>query len=221
MVGCVKEIDKVNSPPLRPFLRFAAVLAVCWQVSFAGAATLTFDELPFQPVDGLSFQGVTFGFTVDGSDSTEAYYHSFGPGQLETVQDPSLAGDATGVLTLDFDLPTPDLQFGVALNTADALSPGFRVELFDASLVSIGIISVDTPTAADPLGFSEALFEHSGTPIRRAVIDFADGLSSFGLDNLAYVQIPEPSTVALLCLGLVLFAFHPSCSSSSRARCTR
>jgi len=188
-------------------LAMAAVLAACWDVAFAGAARLTFDELPFQPVDGLSFQGVTFGFVVDGAPSTDAFYHSFGPGQLATVQDPSLVGSATGVVTLNFDQPTPLLRFGVALNTADALSPGFRVELFDASLGSIGVVPVDTNATTGPLGFSEALFEHVGAPVGRAVIDFADGPSSFGLDNLTYVRIPEPSTLALICLGFGLIGY--------------
>src|SRR5262249_7821398 len=46
---------------------------------------LTFDELPFQPVNGLTYQGVTFGFTINGVASTDAHYHGSGPGQLKYV----------------------------------------------------------------------------------------------------------------------------------------
>lgn len=198
------------------FFRVSLVLLLlgAWCAAGASATTLTFDELPFQPVNGLSYQGVTFGFTVGGADSNDAFYRSFGPGQLATVQDPSLAGDAAGVLTFDFQRPTATLQFGVALNTADALSPGYSVELFDASLASLGVIPVDMPAPADPLGFSEALFSYDGAPVARAVIDFADGLSSFGLDNLTYQQIPEPSALILTVLGLGLLVFPPRGSGS-------
>src|SRR5712691_5906007 len=92
----------------------------------AGAATvvLAFDELPFQPVDGLSFMGVTFHFTVGGVSSTDANYDSGGPGTITYVQDPSLEGNAFGTLTLDFDVPTPALQFGIALSTGGPLAAG-------------------------------------------------------------------------------------------------
>jgi hypothetical protein len=73
--------------------------------------TLTFDELEFQSVDGLSFQGVTFGFQIAGVDSDQAFYHSFGPGSLTYVDDPSLTGDAAAVLRLHFDTPTPLVRF--------------------------------------------------------------------------------------------------------------
>ena len=34
----------------------------------AVAAMITFDERPFQPVNGLSLGGVAFNFTVDGAE---------------------------------------------------------------------------------------------------------------------------------------------------------
>jgi hypothetical protein len=179
----------------------AALLGV---VSAAAATTLTFDELPFQPIDGLSFEGVTFGFTVGAANSTEAYYNSYGPGAIATIQDPSLTGDSAGIVTLDFDLPTRLLQFGAALNTGDPLTPGFSVELFDASLHSLGVTPVDTLPAAGAFGFSEALFDYSGTPVLRAVIDFAHEPGSFALDNLTYV--PEPATLTLVLLATLALA---------------
>lgn len=165
--------------------------------------TLTFEELPFQPVDGLSFRGVSFDFKIDDTASTDAFYASFGPGSLSTVSDPSLTGNSTGILTLDFALPTEILEFGVALNTANPLMPGFEVELFDMALQSLGMTPVNTETAIGALGFSEAPFTYEGVPIRRAVIDFADAPSSFALDNLTY-QIPEPSTLVLATLLVVV-----------------
>src|SRR3990172_3460747 len=86
-------------------------IAACWSVADRCAAdtaaptTLTFDEIPFQSVDGLVHAGVSFDFKIGGVDSTEAFYNSFGPGTLTFVDDPSLTGDSTGVLTLDFVVP--------------------------------------------------------------------------------------------------------------------
>ena len=53
---------------------FLCALFVLALYGTASAFSLSFDELPMQPVDGLSYQGVAFGFTVGGVNSTDAYY---------------------------------------------------------------------------------------------------------------------------------------------------
>lgn len=172
-------------------------------VADAGMVTLTFDELSNQPVDGLSYMGVTFGFTVGGVSSADARYNAFGPGTIMNLQDPSLEGNVLGILTLDFTpLPTDQLQFGVALETFVPLTPGFTVELFDQSLVSLGITNVNTFT---PVSWSEALYTYSGgTLIRRAVIDLNEmGVQNrFALDNLTFNPVPAPGAILLGILGL-------------------
>jgi hypothetical protein len=182
-------------------LAYAAVIVLIGTAT-ARATTLTFGEIPFQPVDGLSFRGVTFDFKIGGLNSGDAFYNSYGPGTLTTVDDPSLTGRSTGILTLDFDVATAILRFGAVLNSGDPLSPGFAVELFDADLQSLGTTAVDTLPAGGALGFSEALFEYSGTPVGRAVIDFADDPGNFAIDNLVFV--PEPSTRCLWLLASTL-----------------
>jgi hypothetical protein len=173
----------------------------------AHAVTLTFDELPNQPVDGLSFMGVTFGFTVGGVPSTDAYYNAYGPGTTMYLDDPSLEGDVTGILTLDFiPLPIDQLQFGVALETTAALTPGFTVELFDPSLVSLGV----TPVNTSPLVFwSEALFTYSGTPVARSVINFNElgEQNRFAVDNLTFQPIPTPGAILLGGIGTGLVSW--------------
>lgn len=154
-------------------------------------------DVPFQPADDFRTPGVAFAFTISGIDSTEAFVGSFGPGTLSTVSDPSLTGNSTGILTLMFDRPTPILEFGVALSTADALSPGVSVELFDALGESLGIAGVDTTAVGGGVGFSEAAFGHSAEPISKAVIDFADEPGNFAFDNLVY-EVPEPSALLLV-----------------------
>ena len=168
---------------LRWFLWLFLVLAYSSAVR-ASTVTLHFDELPFQPVDGLSFSGVTFGFTVAGVPSTDANYNSGGPGIITYVQDPSLEGNASGTLTLDFDVPTPLLQFGVAISTTGAFARGFSVELFDPGLTSLGVFDVAT---ASIVSFSESRFSYQGPPVKRAVITFnSDAAQRFALDNLTF-----------------------------------
>jgi hypothetical protein len=169
----------------------------------SGETTLTFDELPFQPVDNLSLLGVTFDFKVGGVDSTDAIYGAGGPGTITFVQDPSLEGNAAGILTLDFTEPTSLLNFGVALSTFGSLTPGFTVELFDPALMSLGITPVNTSSL---LSFTEGLFTYSGAPVTRAVIDFNETAAGrFALDNLTFggsQSVPEPtSTLGVLAFG--------------------
>jgi hypothetical protein len=166
------------------------------------AVTLSFDELPKQPVHGLNYKGVTFGFTVGGSPSTDAVYNDIGPGLITYLQDSSLEGNAAGTLTLDFDMPTDQLAFGVALNTFSAARPGYVVQLFNKSLVSLGIFSEDT----NPLMiWSEGLFTYSGTPVSRAVIGFNHQIANrFAFDNLKFNPVPAPGAVLLGSLGLGL-----------------
>ena len=215
------EVTAVNRSVARLIASLLLAMAA-GTTTAASAVTLTFDELPFQPVDGLSFQGVTFDFKIDGTDSLDAYYNSFGPGDLTTIQDPSLTGNSAGILTLDFDVPTPALQFGAALGTGESLAPGCVVELFAIALESLGTTSVDTMATSGPLGFSEALFESTGTPIVRAVIDFADDPGSFALDNLRF--IPEPSVVflSLIAFALLMLPVRSPCPRPSQPqRCQR
>jgi hypothetical protein len=171
--------------------------------------TITFDDpaIPFQSVDDLSLSGVTFDFKLGGMDSPEAYYRSRGPGTLTYVDDPSLTGDSAGILTLLFDHPTDTLQFGVALNTGSPLSPGFLVELFGSKQESLGVTQVDV-VSAGVLGFTEGFFDHGGTAVTRAVIEFQHQPGSFALDNLTFVGIPEPASmllgvIAVLCIVAV------------------
>lgn len=179
--------------------------------AWAVPTTLDFTELPFQSVDGVSIAGVTFDFKVGGVDSLDANYATSGPGTTTYVNDPSLEGNAAGILTLDFASPTAILSFGVALLSLSTLTPGFTVELFDAALISLGVLPVTT----DPLiSYTEALFTHAGPPILRAVLDFNETgathvfpVSRFAFDNLTFdvapPAVPEPATLNLLGAGLL------------------
>jgi hypothetical protein len=179
------------------------ILLVLMSAGAANAAfTLTFDELPTQPVDGLSYNGITFGFKVGGSPSTDAIYNGIGPGNLTYLQDPSLEGTTAGILTLDFSTPTDQLEFGVALNSYNPVTMAYVVRLYDSSYSLIGHCIENT----SPLVlWTEGQFTYSGTRVRRAVIGFNDNAANrFALDNLTINPIPAPGAVLLGSFGLGL-----------------
>jgi len=182
------------------------ILLVLMSTGAANAAfTLTFNELPTQPVNGLSYMGITFGFKVGGSPSTDAVYNAIGPGTLTYLQDPTLEGTTAGILTLDFATPTDQLQFGAALNSYYAATPGYVVRLYDPSYLLIGVYSGNT----SPLVlWSEGQFTYSGTPVSRAAIGFNDRVASrFALDNLTInpvSAVPAPGAILLSSIGLGL-----------------
>ncbi|MFQ5946562.1 MAG: FecR domain-containing protein, partial [Anaerolineae bacterium] len=144
----------------------------------------TFDEDPpgSVPVDGLTFEGVTYGFTVGGVSSTDATFGGLGPGQTLFVQDPSLEGNASGVLTLDFTSPVSHLGFGLDRNISSPLTPGSNVTLTAADGSVIGTFDLNTATF-------EGLFVYDGSPASRAVVTFPSAATAprFALDNLAII----------------------------------
>ena len=156
--------------------------------------TLTFDELPTQPVNGLSVQGVTFGFEVAGVSSTDAFYDGGGPALSAIADCPCLEGDAAGELTLRFDKPTNILRFGVVLSCPGCtLDPGFSVELLSPGGHSRGIIDVVTTFPDPPVSrfeWSEGQFSYQGAAVGTAVITFNSSFdpefARFALDNLTF-----------------------------------
>jgi hypothetical protein len=165
----------------------------------AAPVTLHFNELPNQPVDNVSIQGVTFDFKIGGLDNINAFYNAAGPGTITHLQHPVLEGNATGILTFDFVNPTPILSFGIAMDSFAAIPNALTVTLFDQNLSQISVQNVNlAPTSAN--SFTEGLFSYGpGTGVRRAVLDFnTTAASRFAVDNLTFDvnAIPTPQALA-------------------------
>ncbi len=174
----------------------------------AAPILIGFDELPTQSADGVNISGVTFGFSLGGNPSAGATYNAELPVATTYLNDRVLLGPLAGVLTLQFAAPTPTLQFGFVLNTLDPQQPGAFVELFDASLQSLGSMPVDSDTL---MMFSEGQFTYSGIAVSRAQISFNTNAAAdtFAIDNLQFEgdptgtpPVPEPG--ALLLVGSVI-----------------
>lgn len=198
-----------------------ALLVVC-AVSRAGNSlvTLTMDDLPTQPLDGLAHpSGVTFGFELiadlsqipanELDDLPEDIYNDVGPGVTRFVSDPSAIGSTAGALTLEFMNPTDVLEFGVAFSSPNELEHVATINLFDSLG---GLVESVALEGGFGFGFPDAQFLYSGAPIKTAVIDFTPSfvlplfpVSEFVFDNLTFNPVPEPAT-GLLAGACVLAA---------------
>ena len=181
----------IHPKQLIPLLALFLACAVSTQ-----AATITFGELPSQAVNGLTFQNVSFGFTVSGLPSVDATYNSTAIGTNTTLnlQSPTLEGNANGLLTLNFAQPLSDLSFDLARLTSLTLT-GATVALFDSSLTQFATTPV---SVANLVTFSEGHFAYvGGTAVKRAVLSFPSNAGPrFAIDNLGYTiaPVPEPGT---------------------------
>lgn len=171
----------------------------------ASAATITFTGVPLgTAVDGLTIDGVEFGFQIGGIDSLDATVSLDGPGITPFNSPPNIEGNGSGVLSMTFLQPATSLSFGSHLSIGSNVSPGLTVQLYDALLAPIGA-AIPLDMVPSPL-FAGGMFGVSGVEIGRAVIDFnAASTVRFTVDNVAYT-VPEPATMLLLGAGLAFTA---------------
>jgi hypothetical protein len=183
------------------FLWRPVIIGLSWLSALnAFSVTLRFDELPFQPVNGLSVLGVTFGFEVAGSPSDDANYNAGGPGSTAFIDDPSLEGDAAGTLSFDFAPAVPSLSFGVALSTFTAVVAGASVQLYDDNGLLVDTIEVDLLPV---VSVAEGEFSWSAGLVGRAVVQFdSSAASRFAVDNLAFATVPDSGPFLLISILL-------------------
>ena len=141
------------------------------------------------PLDGpLSFAFPTADARVVG-----------GPGETQFVSDPSIEGDATDVLTIDFGTAVTNMSFGFVLRCFIVASPGVSVTALGADRAPLQSVSIDARDFG--FGFSEnELNLVSATPFYSVQIDFNDNdgvCVRFALDNLFYTTAPAAPTMGM------------------------
>jgi len=170
---------------LRPAAALALSLLVFAPAASATPVTITFDELPAQPVDGVSLFGLGFGFQVDGVDSDLAVFGAPAIDLQPYVVGPVLEGPP-GILTLDFAIPTRVIDFGLLVPVGPS-GAFLEVELFDESSSSLGVESLPIESFSG----SGSAYSYDGTRVSRAVITVPDAPAFFWLDNLTFIDVPE------------------------------
>ena len=136
-------------------------------------------------VDTGTQVGVDIDFQISGTDNADATFKSTGP-NLVRVQNESIEGDSSGILTLLFNTPTPLVNFGSALNTGTAETSGFTVRLFDVSGTLFRTFNIDTSISS---GWSEGLFNYVGSLVKKVEVDYKESVASrFVFDNLYYTK---------------------------------
>ncbi len=181
-------------------LCLAASSVVVASFALATPVTLTMDEVPTQPINGLSVAkgGEIFTFADRRGN---LLYNSTGPGKITYVQDPSIQGNSES-FRVAFSVPVTKVQFGLA---EEAFSPltGARVILSDGSARSF-----DLPLA-DP--FAEGQFTWSAPALTGFTLIPPPPFVTYGslaFDNLTVdtvvpiSSVPEPFSIVLLGIGL-------------------
>jgi hypothetical protein len=181
--------------------------------------TITFDELPFQPVDQISYKGVTFDFKVGGINSADAYYndtHNVPRYPAYSMMGGMLSGTAiNSVLTFNFAEKISQLEFGLSLSPVAK----FSVELFDSKAKSIAFFPMTTVYSSAPSpqgqGVLSLYYRNPASSwfsyidgkknVSQAVINFQESNTNhFVLDNLSFTseKAPEPITILGSILGI-------------------
>jgi hypothetical protein len=172
-----------------------------FHVAAAGATTVDFTSVPQQSANGVTLDGVTFGYTEFGSPSPTAQIdEDVGPGATQLVPEFALVGNTDGVLTLVFAQTVSKVSFAVAETTNLPLTPGFSVSVFDTANNLLQSTDIDT----NPLVlFSEGAFTYDGPPASSISIAFDSvDANQFAFGGLTYAA-PEPSSIAVLGAGLL------------------
>jgi hypothetical protein len=176
---------------------FAAIAGMLFSLVAATAkadtVTLTMDEVPNQPINGLTVTKGGESFTF--SDPTGALsYNSSGPGQITFVQDPSIQGPLQP-FDVAFSVPVTSIQFGLAELAISALT-GAQVTLSSGATLLFNLSLVDP--------FAEGQFTYSGSPVTGFHLTPAPGAPALAFDNLTVTPVPGPIAGAGM-PGLIYF----------------
>jgi len=193
----------------------AAVIPVGIADFPGGSQLITFDGLANgTEVNGLTFDGVTFTYTVGGAPQNGQVQIDGGPGTTNNISPPNIVsvGNNSGTLTLTLSGPAMLFGYGFALLASGTIADATTISLFSSS-TPVGSLSY--AASPDP-GFSGGFAGIESTaPFDTVALTFNSNVGlAFALDNIriaAPVAVPEASTLLLLtsALGLLFIRGRP------------
>jgi hypothetical protein len=207
-IGMLSLVALAAAAPAR-----ASVIAIT-PGDLAGATLIDFGTVQtFAPINGQTINGVTFGFTINGIASTAAVIDD-GPGNTNNITIANVvnnSGNAGAVLSMTFPMLETQLGYGYAILSTAVVPNATTVSLFDAANVLVGTLSV--AGSPDPLFTGGFLGVASDIPFLRAEVTFSTAGGASAFDNLRFSStpvptIPEPTTLALVGLGLFAIAYR-------------
>jgi len=199
-----------------------AVASVMPIGAFTPSTLITFTGLPDgTEVNGLTVSGVLFTYSL-GNGQLEISH--MGPGLTNNINPPNTVTvpNQTQAGTLTILLPSPALRFeyGYAILRTVPFANATTVSVFSGATL-LGSLSFDA--APDPAWSGGLARLESTSAFDRVAVTFNNSgrASDFAMDNIGFGigNVPEPSTFALLALGLlVASALHLAASGAVRPR---
>jgi hypothetical protein len=138
----------------------------------ADTVTLTMNEVPNQPINGLTVTKGGESFTFSDPIGS-LFYNSNGPGTRTFVQDPTIQGPLQS-FSVAFSVAVTSIQFGLAELAIVPLT-GAQVTLSSGDTFLFNLSLVDP--------FAEGQFTHSGSPVTSFTLTPAPGAFALAFDN--------------------------------------
>jgi PEP-CTERM motif len=150
-------------------------------------------------VNGLTVSGVLFTYSL-GNDDVEI---DGGPGVTNNINPPNIVsiGNDTGTLTLLLPSPATMFEYGYAILNTSTVVNATTVSVFSGATLLGSLSYTGVP---DPLFTGGFAGLESTTAFNRVTLTFNSAAApAFAVDNIGIANVPEPSTFALVTLGLL------------------
>ena len=177
-------------------MRIAGIIAVAGLATVANAQLIDFEGLgEGTPVDTqYSGLGVDFA-TSRGTASISSYTSFFGSDVLANATMGGAAGDRALTLIMEFSTPITELEFD--FNSAGSPGSDFDIRFYNAG----GLSATDVVPQAGSAWVTDIVYG-SLDNVTRVEIDSGGGDGwLFGVDNMDFIQVPAPASLALVGLG--------------------